>query len=309
MPGAGWGRSAGRGGEQAAARAVDARHATGQAPTVTRPAAGHRHPPRRCHPRPALRPGDAGAAGPRRPAAARRRPPRCVTGGRRLRFVSRQFLGRQHGRFGLRGRVVVGGWLAGSRVRFPAVPSGSSVPSASASLRSCAQLLEAAADLAALLRLVAAHGVEALEVEGGQRVGLLRLVAVSRRADLGRGVEQGHLDPLGPLALPERDGEAAREPGLDLAHRADLGHEAGGQLLQLGRGLVLEDQMVHGGEAVLEGVARGLGLAFRGDGAVRAGAVAAGSLDLGGGAGGGHGGRPKSGEGPATSLSPSGPLS
>ena len=52
--------------------------------------------------------------------------------------------------------------------------------------------------------------------------------------------------------------------------------------------------MVHGGEAVLEGVARGAGLAFGGDGSARAGAVAAGGLDLGGGAGAGfgHGVRP-----------------
>ncbi len=79
------------------------------------------------------------------------------------------------------------------------------------------QLLEAAADLAALLRLVAAHGVEALEVEGGQRVGLLPLEAGLRRAELGRGVEQRDLDPLGALALPERDREPPRDPGLDLA--------------------------------------------------------------------------------------------
>ena len=43
--------------------------------------------------------------------------------------------------------------------------------------------------------------------------------------------------------------------------------------------------MLQGGEAVLEGVAGGAGLAFGGDGAARAGAVAAGGLDLGGGAG------------------------
>ena len=72
-----------------------------------------------------------------------------------------------------------------------------------------AQLLQAAADLAALLGLVAADGVEALEVEGGQRVGLLPLEAGLRRAELGGGVEQGDLDPLGALALPERDRQAA----------------------------------------------------------------------------------------------------
>ena len=130
-----------------------------------------------------------------------------------------------------------------------------------------------------------------------ERVGLLPLVAGLRRAELGGGVEQGDLDPLGPLALPERDREPPRDPGLDLALGADLGHEPGGHLLQLGRGLVLEDQVVHGGEAVLEGVARGAGLALRGDGPARAGAVAAGGLDLGGAAGawggGLHGGRPK----------------
>ena len=118
-------------------------------------------------------------------------------------------------------------------------------------------------------------------------IGLLPLVAGLRRAELGGGVEQGHLDPLGALALPERDGEAPRDPGLDLAHGRHLGHEAGGQLLQLGRGLVLQDEVVHGGEAVLERVARGAGLALLGDGAARAGTVAAGGLDLGGGAGAG----------------------
>ena len=54
--------------------------------------------------------------------------------------------------------------------------------------------------------------------------------------------------------------------------------------------------MVQGGEAVLEGIAGGSRLAFGRDGAARAGTVAAGGLDLGGGAGawggGGHGGRP-----------------
>ena len=120
-----------------------------------------------------------------------------------------------------------------------------------------------------------------------KRVGLLPLVAGLRRAELGGGVEQCDLDPLGALALPEGDRQPPGEPGLDLAHGADLGHQAGGHLLQLGGGLVLEDQVVHGGEAVLEGVARGAGLAFLGDGSARAGAVAAGGLDLGGGAGAG----------------------
>jgi hypothetical protein len=50
--------------------------------------------------------------------------------------------------------------------------------------------------------------------------------------------------------------------------------------------------MVRSGEAVLERVARGAGLALLGNGALRAGAVAAGGLNLGGGAGGGHGRRP-----------------
>ena len=59
----------------------------------------------------------------------------------------------------------------------------------------------------------------------------------------------------------------------------------GGQLLELGRGLVLEHEVVQGGEAVLQRVARGAGLALGGDRAAGAGAVAAGGLDLGGGAG------------------------
>ncbi len=36
-----------------------------------------------------------------------------------------------------------------------------------------------------------------------------------------------------------------------------LGDQAGGQFLQLGGGFVLEDEMLQGGEAVLEGVAGG----------------------------------------------------
>ena len=72
-----------------------------------------------------------------------------------------------------------------------------------------------------------------------------------------------------------------------------LGHQAGGQFLQLGGGLVLQHEVLQGGEAVLERVAGAAGLAFGGDGAARAGAVAAGGLDLGGAAGawggGGHG--------------------
>ena len=144
------------------------------------------------------------------------------------------------------------------------------------------QLLEAAGELPALLGLIAAHGVEALEVEGGQRVGHLPLEAGLGRAELGGGVEQGDLDPLGALALPERDRHALHEPRLDLAFGFDLGDQAGGQLLQLGRGFVLEDEVLQGGEAVLQRVAGGAGFAFGGDGAARAGAVAAGGLDLGG---------------------------
>ena len=96
-------------------------------------------------------------------------------------------------------------------------------------------------------------------------------------------------------------------PGLDLGHGRQLGHEPGGQLLQLGRGLVLQDQVVHGGEAVLEGVARGAGLALLGDGPARAGAVAAGSLDLGGVRGRAceHGGRPSGSEGSASEYNQS----
>ena len=170
-----------------------------------------------------------------------------------------------------------------------------------------AQLLEAAGQLPALLGLVAAHGVEALEVEGGERVGYLPLEAGLGRAELGGGVEQSDLDPLGALALPERDRHALHQPRLDLGFGVDFGQQAGGQLLELGRGLVLEHEMLQGGEAVLEGVAGAAGLAFGGDGAARAGAVAAGGFDLGGAAGawggGWHDGRPASSEGPDLMLS------
>ena len=105
--------------------------------------------------------------------------------------------------------------VAAARVR-SAGQSGSSVHSASGSRRSRRSSLRQRRQLPALLGLVAADGVEALEVEGGQRIGLLPLEAGLGRAELGRGVEQGDLDPLGTLALPERDRHALDEPGLDL---------------------------------------------------------------------------------------------
>ena len=162
-----------------------------------------------------------------------------------------------------------------------------------------AQLLEAARQLPPLLGLVAADGVEALEVEGGQRVGHLPLEADLRRAQLGGDIEQRDLDPLGALALPERDRHALHQPRLDFALGLNFGHQARRKFLQLGRGFVLEDEILQRGEAVLEGVAGAAGFAFGGDRAARAGAVAAGRLDLGGRAGtwggGGHGGRPVGG--------------
>ena len=54
------------------------------------------------------------------------------------------------------------------------------------------------------------------------------------------------------------------EPGLDLALGFDLGHQAGDQLFQLGRGFVLQDEVLQGGEAVLERVAGGCGPCLRG---------------------------------------------
>ena len=144
-------------------------------------------------------------------------------------------------------------------------------------------------------------------VEGGERVVLLPLEAGLRRHELRRGVEQRDLGPLGALALPERDRHALDEAGLDLGPGRALGQEAGGELLQVGWGLVFQHEVMQGGEAVLEGVAGGFGFAFGGDRAAGAGAVAAGGLDLGGAAGtwggGWHGGRPASSEGPARMLS------
>ena len=253
------------------------------------PAAWRPHPPR-----PAPPPADAGAADPTRRAAARRRPPRTRHGrpAAQVRFarvpeVVSTAVSACSGASSLAG----GRRLPGS---FSGVSSGSSVHSASASLRSCAQLLEAAADLAALLGLVAAHGVEALEVEGGQagrpaptgsrpaaggawgrrRTGRPRS---ARRARPSRRRSRGGARS-GPRSRSWAPTSAIR--------RAVISSSSDGRL-------VLEDQVVHGGEAVLEGVARGAGLAFLGDGSARAGAVAAGGLDLGGGAGmwgGWHGG-------------------
>ena len=104
-----------------------------------------------------------------------------------------------------------------------------------------------------------------------------------RRAELRGGVEQGDLDPLGALALPERDREPACQPGLDLGGGAGLLGQVRDQRCQVVGDLVLEHEVLHGAQAVLQRVARGAGLAFGGDRAVGAGAVAAGGLDLGGG--------------------------
>ena len=84
---------------------------------------------------------------------------------------------------------------------------------------------------------------------------LLPREAGLRRAEPGRGVEQGDREPLGPLALPEGDRQPPREPGLELAQRCDLCDQAGGELLQLLGRLVLQDEVVQGGKAVLERVA------------------------------------------------------
>ena len=106
----------------------------------------------------------------------------------------------------------------------------------------------------------------------------------------GGGVEQGGLDLLGPLAFPEGDGQAPGDAGLDLGLGTGLRGDLLDQRLECVGHLVLDHQMLHGGEAVRQRVARGAGLALLGDGTARAGAVAAGGLDLGGGAGCGHGG-------------------
>src|SRR4051812_27830818 len=77
------------------------------------------------------------------------------------------------------------------------------------SLAELAQLLEAAADLPALLGLVAAHGVEALQVEGGERIGLFPLKAGLGRAELGGGIKQGgprSARPAGPSTRRSRGG-------------------------------------------------------------------------------------------------------
>ena len=227
-----------------------------------------------------------GAAGPRRRAAARRRPstPRAGGIGGAVGFV----FARRHEHRRVLSNVVVGrcarglGFLFQCLVGFVRAYRPRLHPQH-------AQLLQAAADLAALLRLVASNSVKPLDVEGGERVRLLPCEAGLRWAELGGGVEQGDLDPLGALALPERDGEPPCQPGLDLGGGAGLlGHGRDQRLQRIGH-LVLEHEMMDGGEAMLQRVARDPGLAFLRHGTFGAGAVAAGSLDLGGGAGGGHG--------------------
>jgi hypothetical protein len=102
--------------------------------------------------------------------------------------------------------------------------------------------------------------------------------------------------PSAPLALPERHRQPAHQPRLELAFGADLDEEPAGEPFEFLRVFLVEDQVVQGGEAVLQRVARGAGLALGGHGAARAGAVAAGGFDLCRGArtwrgkgGGGHG--------------------
>ena len=220
----------------------------------------------------------------------------------RLGFVLHFFLGREIGGRAGRGRIVVGrrcqtlgfvlkfalGFVRAFRERFAA---------------ELAQLLEAAADLAALLGMVAADGVEALDLERAQRIG--RHVGSDPIALLAwGGGDQRRLHPLGPLALPERDRHPPHQPGLQLALRRQLGQEPAGQPRQLGRILALDRDMVQGREPVLERVARGARLALGRNGAARAGAVATGGLDLGGaaGAGFGHGLRPAAGDGSAATI-------
>ena len=59
-----------------------------------------------------------------------------------------------------------------------------------------------------LRRLMAAHRVEPLDVEGQGRLGRLPSPADHRRLQPRRGVEQRHLHPLGPLASLQADADA-----------------------------------------------------------------------------------------------------
>ena len=150
-----------------------------------------------------------------------------------------------------------------------------------------------------LRRLVAANRVEALDVEGFRRLRLLPGPAPGGRLHDRGTVEQGDLHPLGPLALPERHRQAAHQPRLQLVRGAELGQKARRETFKLPRVLVVEDEVVQGGQAVLEGTGGGAARALLGDRPLGAGAVAAGGFDLGGAAGagltsvdGGHGGGP-----------------
>ena len=284
MPGAGSGRSAGRGGErrpcgQAASRWRTMRgqgpRATPGPPAPARGAASAPVAPSRA------RPGQSSAASSRSSSARG-----SVPADRSRRSCSGSF-----SRVALwRGRAAASSLAAGGLLgSFSSKRLGFVRAFRQRLLAQLAQLLEAAADLAALLGLVAAHGVEALEVEGGERVGLLP--AGSRSGGRCLGAASNSATSIRSARSPFQKAMARRRAiraSISVCGTGLLDHP-GGELLQLRWRLVLEHEMLHGGEAVGERIARGTELAFLGDGSARAGAVAAGGLDLGGGPGAGLG--------------------
>jgi hypothetical protein len=96
------------------------------------------------------------------------------------------------------------------------------------------------------------------------------------------GLDRLDLQPLGALAAPHGRGEAPDEEVADLVAGGEPLGEAVAQARERLGVLAAEHGVALGGEAVGDGVQGRAGLALLRDGAARAGAVAAGGLDLGG---------------------------
>ena len=78
---------------------------------------------------------------------------------------------------------------------------------------------------------------------------------------------------------PASDGHGMDQMGFDTVARVKASYETGAEFDE-GRGGILIQGAVGGGEAVAAAVAGGIALALSGDGSSRTGAIGAGSLDL-----------------------------
>ena len=151
------------------------------------------------------------------------------------------------------------------------------------------QLAQEARCFPAELGLVGAQGVEAGELDGGGGVDDQGVVVGGvGEVVLGLIGQDFGLQPVGALLLPQGGGETADELGRELGRRCQVLDQVGEELLVGGVVLAFEEEVAGGGEAMLQGVAGGAGLALGRGGTAGVPAVAAGGVGLGGGAGGGH---------------------